>query len=90
VPTRARGGVDRVSFLFELLRYAGWELHVRDGETASIRATRAQVEVEATGASLSEAASTAFVRAMRSGQRRSRRSLSGGSAAREVPHRSAS
>jgi len=58
----ARGG----SFLLELLHLAGWQLQVRDSDTARIRARRGEVELEVTGASLAEAAGTVFARAMRS------------------------
>jgi hypothetical protein len=58
------------SFLLELLSFAGWALDVRAGEPATIRATRAGAELEATGASLAEAAGIVFARAMRSGRRR--------------------
>jgi hypothetical protein len=54
------------SFLLELLQLAGWQLHVRDTETARIRARRGEVELEVTGANLAEAAGTVFARAMRS------------------------
>ena len=57
---------DRGSFLLELLYFAGWQLKVRQGERARIRATRADVEFEVTGASLDEAAEIVFARAMRS------------------------
>ena len=58
----ARGG----SFLLELLHLAGWQLQVRDSNTARIRARRGEVELEVTGANLAEAAGTVFARAMRS------------------------
>jgi hypothetical protein len=54
------------SFLLELLQLAGWRLHVRDADTARIRARRGEVELEVTGANLAEAAGTVFARAMRS------------------------
>jgi hypothetical protein len=60
---------DGGSFLLELLYFAGWQLKVRNGETTTIRARRADVEVEVTGASPEEAAGIAFARAMRSGDR---------------------
>ena len=60
--TDARGG----SFLLELLHLAGWQLQVRDGDRARIRARRGEVELDVTGASLAEAAGTVFARAMRS------------------------
>jgi hypothetical protein len=53
------------SFLLELLRYAGWELRIRDGKPARIHATRDGVVVDVTDSSLSRAAGTAFARAMR-------------------------
>ena len=58
---------ERGSFLLELLHFAGWQLEIREGETATIRAKRAGVEFEVTGASLPEAAGKVFARAMRSG-----------------------
>jgi hypothetical protein len=58
----ARGG----SFLLELLQLAGWQLQVRDSDRARIHARRGGVELEVTGASLTEAAGTVFARAMRS------------------------
>jgi hypothetical protein len=54
------------SFLLELLQLAGWQLRVRDGDTAQIRARRGEVELEVAGASLAEAVGTVFARAMRS------------------------
>lgn len=56
----------RGSFLLELLYFAGWQLRIRDGETARIRATRADIELDVTGASLAQAAGIVFARAMRS------------------------
>jgi hypothetical protein len=41
----------------------------RNGETTTIRARRADAEVEVTGASPEEAAGIAFARALRSGDR---------------------
>jgi hypothetical protein len=64
----ARGG----SFLLELLYFAGWQLRVRDGAKPTIHATRADVELEVSGASLADAAGTIFARAMRSSRRRDR------------------
>jgi hypothetical protein len=61
----ARGG----SSLLELLYFAGWQLRVRDGAIPTIRATRADVELEVSGASLADAAGTIFARAMRSSRR---------------------
>lgn len=58
------------SFLLELLYFAGWHLQVRDGATARIHATRADVELEVSGANLADAAGTIFARAMRSSRRR--------------------
>ena len=60
-----RGG----SFLLELLYFAGWQLQVRGGKAPSIRATRADVELEVAGASLADAAGRLFAQAMRSGDR---------------------
>jgi len=57
------------SFLLELLYFAGWRLDVRDGDAPRIRATRAEIELEAGGASPAEAAGTIFARAMRSSRR---------------------
>ena len=54
------------SFLLELLHLAGWQLQVRDSDRARIRASRGEVELEVSGASLAEAAGTVFARAMRS------------------------
>jgi hypothetical protein len=62
----ARGG----SFLLELLYFAGWQLRVRDGAIPTIQATRADVELEVSGASLADAAGTIFARAMRSSRDR--------------------
>jgi hypothetical protein len=59
-------------FLLELLQFAGWRLELRGGERATIRATRADVEVEASGDSLDEAADAVFLRAMRSSHALSR------------------
>jgi hypothetical protein len=56
------------SFLLELLHWAGWRLQVRDGNAPTIRAERADVALEVTGTSLSEAAGIVFARAMRSGR----------------------
>ena len=56
------------AFLLELLYFAGWHLDVRDDQTTTIRATRADVEVEVSGDSLDEAADAVFLRAMRSGR----------------------
>jgi len=53
------------SFLLGLLQLAGWQLHVRDGRRARIRARRGEVELEITGATLAEAAGTVFAQAMR-------------------------
>ena len=60
------------SFLLELLSLAGWQLQVRDGETPTIYASRADVELEVSGASLADATGTIFARAMRSSRRRDR------------------
>jgi hypothetical protein len=57
------------SFLLELLYFAGWRLDVRDGDAPRIRATRADIELEAGGASLAHAAGTIFAEAMRSSRR---------------------
>lgn len=54
------------SFLLRLLQLTGWKLHVRDGDTTRIRASRGEVQLEVTGANLAEAAGTIFARAMRS------------------------
>jgi hypothetical protein len=58
--------VERESFLLELLHLAGWELRVRPGESMQIRASRGDVELDVTGASLAQAAGVVFARAMRS------------------------
>ena len=60
------------AFLLELLYFAGWQLNVSENETTTIRATRAEIELESAGASLAEAAAAIFARAMRSGHRRKR------------------
>ncbi len=57
------------SFLLELLYYAGWRVHVRDGRPLRICALRDGVEIDVTGSSLTQAAGTVFARAMRSGRR---------------------
>lgn len=54
------------SFLLELLRFAGWKLQVRRGDSTTILATRDDVEVEATERTLRGAAGVVFARAMRS------------------------
>lgn len=68
-----RGG----SFLLELLHFAGWRLQIRNGETPTIRARRADVELEVSGGSLAEAAGIVFARAMRSSKRK-RKDANGG------------
>ena len=60
----------RGSFLVEVLYCAGWQLRVRNGDVVRIHAKRAGVELEVTGATLADAAGTAFARAMRSSRRR--------------------
>ena len=60
------------SFLLQLLYFAGWQLNLTDGAAPRIRATRADVELEATGASLAETAGIIFAKAMRSSRRRDR------------------
>ena len=54
------------SFLLELLRFAGWRLQVRRGDSTTIRATRDDVAVEATERTFPGAAGVVFARAMRS------------------------
>ena len=54
------------SFLLELLYFAGWKLQVRRGHPTTIHATRGDVALEVTEASLSRAAGVMFARAMRS------------------------
>jgi hypothetical protein len=54
------------SFLLDLLKLAGWQLQIRDSDTARIRAVRGEVELAVTGANLAEASGTVFARAMRS------------------------
>jgi hypothetical protein len=56
------------SFLLDLLTYAGWTLHVTDNRQVRIRATRDDVELDVTAATLPAAAGTVFAHAMRSGQ----------------------
>jgi hypothetical protein len=56
------------SFLLELLYFAGWRLQVQTGRPTRIRATRGDVALDVTGATLPEAAGTVFARAMRSGE----------------------
>jgi hypothetical protein len=58
---------DGQSFLLDLLTYAGWSLWVTDDEQIRIRATRDDVELDVTAATLPAAAGTVFARAMRSG-----------------------
>jgi hypothetical protein len=65
---RAHGG----SFLLELLYFAGWQLRVRDGAIPTIHATRADVQLEVSGAGFADAAGTIFARAMRSSRCRDR------------------
>lgn len=60
----------RVLSPLELLRFAGWQLRVQEGEQARIRATRADVELQVAGAALAEAAGIVFARAMRSSRGR--------------------
>jgi hypothetical protein len=55
------------SFLIELLHFAGWQVHVQEGETARIRANRGDVALDVTAGSVADAAGTVFARAMRSG-----------------------
>jgi hypothetical protein len=57
------------SFLLQLLYFAGWRLQVRDGQPARVRARRANVDLDVTGASVEQAARIVFARAMRSGKR---------------------
>jgi hypothetical protein len=63
-----RGG----SFLLQLLHFAGRRLDVRDSETATIRARRADVELEVRDSSLTEAVGIIFGRAMHSSKRKGR------------------
>lgn len=58
---------DGQSFLLDLLTYAGWSLWVTDDKQIRIRATRDDVELDVTAATLPAAAGTVFARAMRSG-----------------------
>jgi hypothetical protein len=53
-------------FLLELLHLAGWQLRIRSGKPARIRATRDGIVIDVTDSSLSEAAGIVFARAMRS------------------------
>jgi hypothetical protein len=57
---------EQESLLLELLHFAGWELRVRRGRPARIRATRNTVQIDVTGSSVAEAAGIVFARAMRS------------------------
>lgn len=59
---------EQESFLLQLLHFAGWELRVRRGRPARIRATRNAVQIDVTGSSAAEAAGIVFARAMRSGR----------------------
>ena len=68
-----RGG----AFLLELLYFAGWRLQVRNGETPTIRARRADVELEVSGSSLADAAGIVFARAMRSRKRKGKDAYGG-------------
>lgn len=68
VATSLATASDGGSFLLELLHYAGWQLQVRDGRLARIRASRDGVEIDVTGSTFAEAAGVAFARAMRSGR----------------------
>ena len=61
-----RGG----AFLLELLHFAGWRLQVRNGATPTIRARRADVELDVSGSSVAETAGIVLARAMRSGKRK--------------------
>jgi hypothetical protein len=61
-----RGG----AFLLELLHFAGWRLQIHAGDPPQIRATRADVTLEATGPTVTEAVGVVFARAMRSGNRK--------------------
>lgn len=65
--SRTFPAAERGAFLLELLHLAGWQLQVRAGRPARIRARRGAVELEAAGASLAEAVGMIFARAMRSG-----------------------
>ena len=56
---------DGQSFLLDLLTYAGWRLWVTDDARIRIRATRDDVELDVTAATLPAAAGTVFARAMR-------------------------
>ena len=57
---------ERESFLLELLHFAGWQLQIRRGSPATIRATREDVTLEVTEATVPQAAGVMFARAMRS------------------------
>ena len=57
---------ERGSFLLELLYFAGWQLQIRRGSPATIRATREDVTIEVTEATVPQAAGVMFARAMRS------------------------
>ena len=58
---------DGQSFLLDLLIYAGWTLWVTDDQQVRIQATRDDVELDVTAATVPAAAGTVFARAMRSG-----------------------
>ena len=57
---------DGQSFLLDLLAYAGWRLWVTNDARIRIRATRNDVELDVTAATLPAAAGTVFAPAMRS------------------------
>jgi hypothetical protein len=57
------------SSLLELLYFAGWRLKVHENETTTIRATRADVELES-ASDRPAAAAPILARAMRSSRRR--------------------
>ena len=63
---------EQESFLLELLHFAGWQLRVRRGRPARIRATRNTVQLDVTGSSVAEAAAIVFARAMRSSRHAAR------------------
>jgi hypothetical protein len=67
VATNPSTGVERESFLLELLYFAGWRLQLqRRGNPTTIRASRDDVALEVTEPSFARATGVVFARAMRS------------------------
>jgi hypothetical protein len=69
VATKLVSEAGQGSFLLDLLYLAGWRLRVREGETVRILATRGDIALDVTRASLPEAAGAVFAQAMRSGRK---------------------